>query len=143
MKQDIYKHSGSPTQEYQCVIEGNGNCVWMYLHHVAGKSVVSDAPVCSLTEIIDLNEFKKTYQKGETPPLVKEYCTEKALIQNLTNDRLSITWSADNTSVVTLIDNEPFAMILNSEKEGYSKATVKDGPWGKPWDDEKYKNKFG
>jgi hypothetical protein len=141
--EDIYRYSVNPTQEYQCVIEGNENCVWMYLHHLADESVIGDAPICSFVDLITLTKFKETFQRGDAPPLVKEYSTEKAVIKDITNERISIKWSNDNRSVAALIDNAPFSMILKNGKMGYSQAILKKGPWGNPWDHEKYQRNFG
>jgi hypothetical protein len=141
--EDIYRLSVNSTQEYQCVIEGNENCVWMYLHHLADKSVIGDAPLCSLVDLMTLTMFNETYQRGETPPLVEEYSTDNAVLKDITNERISINRSKDNQSVVALIDNAPFSMILKNEKKGYSQATLKEGPWGNPWDNEKYQRNFG
>ena len=141
--ENIYKHSVNPTQEYQCVIEGNNNCVWMYLHHLSDKSVIADVPVCSLDELMTLSRFNETSQRGDTSQLVNEFSTDKAVIKDITNEKISIKWGKDNQSVAVSIDNAPFSMILKNEKYGYSKATLKEGPWGNPWDSEKYLINFG
>jgi hypothetical protein len=141
--EDIYKHSVNSTKEYQCIIEGNDNSIWMYLHYLPDSSVIGDVRICSLVDLITLSRFKETYQKGDVPPLVKEYSTDNAVIKDITNERISINWGYDNQSVAVSIDNAPFSMILKNEKYGYSKATLKKGPWGNPWDSEKYQTKFG
>ena len=133
---NIHLDSLSPDGRHQCVVDSDGGAVWMYLHDLHSQSVIADAPIGSLVPPIALAEFKKTYKRGDPPPLVREYSTDRAVVADLTG--LVLKWADDGTSIAALLDGEPIAMILVGEKKGYSKATGKEGPWGRPWDEERY-----
>jgi hypothetical protein len=140
---DIYLSSVSPKGFHQCVIDGNDQSVWMYLHDLKQNLVLSDSPICSLVEPISLDEFNKTYQREDTPPFVKGYSSDRAIMPDIENSRLEIHWGDDGISVVASIDDEPFSMIIRNDKKSYSKSIKQSGPWGKPWDETIYKKIFG
>jgi hypothetical protein len=115
----------------------------MYLHDLEQDIVLSDSPVCSLVAPITINEFKRTYQRGDSPPFVKEYSSDRATIPDIENNRFGIFWGNDGVSVNATIDDEPFSMIISNEKLGYSKSIAKPCPWGYPWDEAIYFKYFG
>ncbi len=125
------------------MLESDAGVVWMYLHDLSESCVIGDAPVCSLVPLISLAEFKQKYQRGDTPPFVKEHSTNRAVIADISNDRIDVRWSEDGRSVVAFIDEEPFAMIVVGQKKGISKAISLNGPWGNPWNNKTFKNAFG
>ena len=139
---DIYINIASQTGLNQCVIDADGGTVWMYLHDLTERCVIGDAPLCSIVPLIFLADFKKQYQRGKTPPLVKEYSTTRALIVDISIDRIDVRWSKDGRSVVAFVDEEPFSMIIVGQKQGFSKATSMKGPWGNPWCDETFNRIF-
>jgi hypothetical protein len=140
MPEDFHLDSISPNGLHQCVVASDGRTVWMYLHDLRSQSVIADAPICSLVPPLTLAEFKKTYKRGDAPPLVKEYSTEKAVRADLSG--LILKWAEDEISVVALLEGEPLTMIVAGEKQGYSKAVGKEGPWGHSWDEKAYTEKF-
>ena len=115
----------------------------MYLHDHSKEQVAGDAPICSLDRLVSVADFKKNFKRGDTPPLVEEYSTSKALITDMSEDRINIIWSQDDRSVAVFIDNKPFAMIVNGQNRGFSKALSSQGPWGNPWDDKIFSTAFG
>jgi hypothetical protein len=115
----------------------------MYLHDVEQDIVLSDSPLFSLVVPITIDEFKKTYQRGDPPPFVKEYSSDRATIPDIENDRVGIAWGNDEVSVVACIDDEPSSMIIRNEKPGYSKSIKQPCPWGNPWDETIYLKYFG
>ncbi len=139
---DIYVSSVSPKGSHQCVIDGDSQSVWMYLHDLEQNCVLSNAPICSLIEPISYDEFKKTYKGKDTPPFVKGYASDRAIIPDIEDSSLDIQWAADGISVVASIYDEPFSMLIQDIKTGYSKAIKQSGPWGNPWDEAVYKEKF-
>ncbi len=140
---DIYLSSVNHTGLLQCVVEACGGTVWMYLHDLTKQCVVGDAPVCSFVPPVSVGEFKQQYRRGDTPPLVKEFSTNRAVVADIETDRIVLRWSRDGCSVVALIDGEPFVMIIAGQKKGLSKAISRSGPWANPWDDDVYKRIFG
>lgn len=95
-----------------------------------------------LSQLPFLNK-KNTYQRGDPPPFVKEYSSDRATIPDIENDRVGIAWGNDEVSVVACIDDEPSSMIIRNEKPGYSKSIKQPCPWGNPWDETIYLKYFG
>jgi hypothetical protein len=140
MSEDIFIESQSPNARYYCIIESDQNSVWMYLHDAKNKSVIADSPICSLTRLMSLSEFKSSYKGEVAPPLVVDYSTDNAVIADISSDRLEILWLTDGVSPLAVLDNAPFSLIIKGQKKGYSKAIKVDGPWGHPWDNDLYLN---
>jgi hypothetical protein len=141
--EEIFITSDSPDDSYQCVVEGDNYTVWMYLYNYDKKEIVADSAVCSLSDPITYDEFKRIFKKGDTPRIVKEYASKQAIIKDMKNSRLSIKWADNNISVVVMIDDEPFSMIIKDKKPGFSKAIENPCPWANPWDEDLYKQEFG
>lgn len=141
MPDSIYVDSVSPCETLQCIVEGDGRTVWMYLHDLEKRKVIGDAPVCSLVEPLSLKEFQKTYRGKGAPPLVKEYASAAATIADLDSRMIRLKWADD--AVVAMIKRKPVAMIVRATKRGHSRAIAKEGPWGHPWDQRKYDELFG
>lgn len=141
MERDFYVEAVSSSGTHQCIVEGYGRSVWMYLHDLQSRQVIADAPLCSLKPPTPLAEFRRTYQRGQTPPLVREYATDSAEITEISD--LTLTWGDDGSSVAACLHGVPIAMVLADQKAGYSKAVSKEGPWGRPWDNDAYVQRFG
>ncbi len=142
MANDIYVDSVSPTGLHQCIAEGDGRSVWMYLHDLRERTVVADAPICSLADLVALSHFKETYKGDGAAPLVKEYSTARAVNTDLTNAMIAFQWANDGASVVALVEGEPCSMVVAGEKRGYSKALSKEGPFGQPWNQTQFDKAF-
>jgi hypothetical protein len=132
--------SVSPNGLYRCTVDGDNRTVWMYLLDLQSGNVIADSPIGSLVEPMTLAEFKKSYQRGATPPLVKEYSTDRAIGANLAD--LVLKWADDGNAVVALLEGDPVTMVVAGEGRGYSKAVSKEGPWGRPWDEKAYTDRF-
>lgn len=141
---DIHSASTNTNSGLQCLIASDNGAVWIYLRDPSAQfRVIGDAPLCTQIPPIRLAEFRERYARGDTPPLVVEYSTRRAVKSDIDAEHISIRWSVDGKSVAALIDDEPFAMILAGEKMGYSKATAKSGPWGEPWNDNLFATRIG
>jgi len=129
---DIFEHSDAPDGRLRCIVEGDheSGSVFMYLHDLATKQVIGDAPVCSLVPLISLTEFKRTYRRGSVPPLVDGYFDRQGVIPDLDGSRIAFVWDADGSVTVTL-DDRPVSRISSKARKGSCVFVTKDGPWGK------------
>lgn len=143
MPHDFYLEDVSANGLFQCILESDECSIWMYLHDLTERVVVAAAPVGSLMPLLSLAEFRKTYQRGGAPPLVREYSTDTACLGDAVRpDNFKIMWGRDGVSVALVEDSTPIAIILAQEKKGFSKAVRKSGPWGEPWDQQRYEQVF-
>jgi hypothetical protein len=127
---DIFVTSESPDGRFDCIVEADERSVWMYLHDKAEGNVISDAPVCSLSPLLTLKEFKEQYSGDGSPPLVEEYFAAGSVISDLQNGRIRIAWR-ENTPEV-FIDQSIVSKIEKEERRGYSIFLKQECPWGHP-----------
>jgi hypothetical protein len=88
-------------------------------------------------------EFRAHTEKGQAPPLAKDYASKEAILSAAKSREFRFQWTADGQSVALLRNNSPIAMILADAKRGFSRAVGKSGPYGDPWDQAKYERVFG
>jgi len=81
--------------------------------------------------------------RGGPPPAAQGYASESALCENPTAHEWSFVWSPDGESVAVVNDGQAIAFIVDGQKSGYSRELVKDGPWGHPWSESLFRQKFG
>ena len=129
---DIFEHSDAPDGRLRCIVEGDpvSGSVFMYLHDLATKQVIGDAPVCSLVPLISLTDFKRTYRRGSVPPLVDGYFDQQGVIPDLHGGRVAFVWDVGGSVTVTL-DGQPVSRISSGTRKGTCVFVIKDGPWGR------------
>jgi hypothetical protein len=77
----------------------------------------------------------KSY-RGGPPPAAIDYASDSALCHTPHEHEWSFVWSTDGESVAIAKDGMPIACIVAAQKPGYSRALIKEGPWGNTWSDE-------
>jgi hypothetical protein len=135
----IFIASSSPIGNRRCVVESSNDAVWGYLVDIDTKEIVADVPVCSLSTPGSMHQLKERLSAGGAPPLVAEFATDGACIGDLTSQRLAVRWFSNGSGVVITLDDKPQAMMVIDDARGFSRATKRDGPWGRPWDDELFR----
>ncbi len=121
--------------------EEDGSGAWLYLSSKSGNEIESDAFAYSI--IPPLNELnKEEIKKGKPPILFKAIASDNAVLLNVKAKDIAFVWSKNGNSVALLHFNKPIAMILHGERFGYSKALIKDSPFGNVWNADKYDSKF-
>jgi hypothetical protein len=55
-----------------------------------------------------------------------------------------LLWSLDGNAVSVLIDGVPTGFLILGERGhgGYSRHLIKEGPWGRPWNEERFRKVF-
>ncbi|WP_309399837.1 hypothetical protein [Cerasicoccus maritimus] len=127
---NIFVSSESPDGSHQCVVEGDERSVWAYLHSKEKKEILSDVPVCSLTPLLTVKEFKEKYSGDGAPPLVEGYFLQDCVYPKLENERIEIEWSTEGLDV--LVDQQVVSRIEFGKKRGFSSFLTQDCPWGSP-----------
>jgi hypothetical protein len=69
-------------------------------------------------------------------PAAIDYASDSALCHIPHEHEWSFVWSTDGESVAIAKDGMPIACIVAAQKPGYSRALIKEGPWGNTWSDE-------
>ena len=80
--------------------------------------------------------------RGGAPPAAQGYASDSALCEDPMAHNWSFTWSSDGDAVAAVKDGQAVAFIVLGQKGGYSRELVKDGPWGYPWPEQLFRQKF-
>lgn len=95
--------------------------------------MIGDAPVCSLQPLISIDDFRESFTGNGPPPLVEGYTSIDAVNPSLHNDDIGFTWDSDNQAIVVTVNSTDVSKIVAADSRGYSIYTLKEGPWGAPW----------
>jgi hypothetical protein len=123
-----------------CILEDDGKSAWLYITEPENEKPVGDAFVYNRIDPIPKSRVKD-YSEGP-PPICESHASDQAQIKNPNASQFSFIWSNNGESVALLSESKPIAMIINSKKDGYSKAVALHGPWGHPWDQDLYDRIF-
>ncbi|MEM7344495.1 MAG: hypothetical protein AAF485_09635 [Chloroflexota bacterium] len=138
----LFLENKSPLSQRFVILEDNGTSAWLYLTPASGIGIEKDVLVYSPIEPLDqLN--KEDIQAGNPPILIKSAASEAAVIPETNADDFYVVWSQDGESVAVIYKNAPIAMIISTEKYGYSKSLSKASFFGNPWDEARYQSIFG
>lgn len=123
------------------VLEDDGTSAWLYLSDADSRKPLADAWVYNRIAAPSTEEIEK--YRGGPPPAARGYAGKDALCEDPSSHEWSFVWSANGESVAVAKDGKPLAFITSGQKRGYSRALVKDGPWGHPWSEKLYRSTFG
>lgn len=124
------------------VIEEGGHSVWVYLTERASSRPVRDVPLASRVDPLPLHRTHEYTASGGPPPVGEGFLAPGWKRVGPLGTFMA-RWSADGESVCILIDGVPSAILSASTGHGASRALLKDGPWGRRWDDREYERLFG
>ncbi len=135
--EDVFTYSDSPDGTYRCIVEGDTQSVWAYLHDVSNETVLGAFPVCSVSELLTYEQFKESYRGEGAPPLVREFTSQEAVIPEIKNERIEIEWDDSNGCVLVKIDCKPVSKLGYKDSRGSSVFITREGFRGSPWSNEK------
>ena len=81
-------------------------------------------------------------ERGDTPIIVDSYSNDHTVKKGIKEKDILLQWDKDGRSVVVFISNEPVAILIVGDKQGYSKGLSKEGFFGKPWNDDVYSKNY-
>jgi hypothetical protein len=140
MSDNIFLSNRNSCSGRFAIFEDNGIAAWLYLTDPESNKPISD---CWLYNRIDAPEPAKvrSFRPGP-PPASEEYTDTKAYFPVPKGSDIEFKWSADGNAVALLINKIPVGYILSSEKRGFSRNLIKQGPWGNIFDVELFKTMF-
>ena len=129
------------TSRRTAVFEADVVSAWLYLSEPKAQTPAADAWVCNRIPAPPASEIKS--YRGGPPPAPLGYASDKAFCKDATAHEWSFVWSLDGHSVAILKDGTAAALIIASQKHGYCRELLKEGPWGHPWSEQLFQQHFG
>lgn len=135
--EELFQTEQHPTSRRHATIEDDGCCAWFYLSERATTRPIADVWIYNRIEPPPVEQIPSF--RPSPPPAAAGYANKLALLLTPRRSHWTFLWSGDGNSVALFRDGEPLAMLLAGQKSGYSRLLVKDGPWGKVWDEKVFK----
>ena len=135
----VIKSTNSKTN-YSAVIENYGYYYWVSIHHGESSSALFSCFLWSNKSPIPKSEIPASFNGN--PPISEEYASDRAIISGFSTSSLKIIWSDNGKTAAILMDQEPVCVCDVPNKKGYSISIKKSGPYGLPWDENIYNEKF-
>ena len=132
----------NPTSRRFAEFEDDGTVGYLYLTAPDSTNLVGDCWVYNRIPAPDHSETKK--YRGSPPPASRDYAGPNAQQSEPPEAAVGFLWSPDGNAVSVLIDGVQTGFLVFGESGpgGYSLHLTKDGPWGKPWDQERFSRVF-
>ena len=138
---NLFLEDEHPASGRLAVLEDDGKSAWLYLTEPGTRKPAADAWVYNRIPAPPMEAIKS--YRGGPPPAAQGYASESALCEDAVAYEWSFIWSSDGEAVAVVKDGQPVAFIVLGEKGGYSRELVKEGPWGHPWSEKLFRQKFG
>ena len=131
-----------PTSRRFAQFEDDGTAGYLYLTAPDEAKLVGDCWLYNRIQAPELSDVKKF--RGSPPPAARGYAGPNAQRSEPPEGAVSFLWSPDGNAVSVLIADVPSGFLIFGEAGhgGYSLHLVKEGPWGKPWNQERFKEVF-
>lgn len=122
--------------------EDDGTTGYLYLTAADETKPVGDCWVYNRIRAPEPPEIKN--YRGSPQPAARGYAGPNAQRPTDLEGAIRFLWSPNGNAVTVLIDGVPTGFLDFGEggHGGYSLHLVKEGPWGKPWDEERYRQVF-
>ena len=125
------------------VLEDDGLTAWLYLHAPSNDphrtaAVEKACFVYNRKAPIDTSETTK--HRPKPPAIDQHYASESAITENPASHDWTIQWSLRGEAVLLTRDGQPWCLIEVSggNNRGHCKSIRAEGPWGSPWDQQKF-----
>jgi hypothetical protein len=129
-----------PTTKRWAILDDDGTSAWLTVTEPDVPRPVGDCFVynCRMPEA----NLPSSQDRSGPPPITTRFASELAHRPNVSSERVRVAWTARGDAAVVLLDDEPVALLVVGEKNGYSRGIAVDGPYGHPWDEARFEEVF-
>jgi hypothetical protein len=135
---EIVFEAQHPGSKRYAIVEQDGQTAYLYLTEKGVPKPIADAVCYSQIEPVEKLDWDKVASTGAPPSLSKEFASSSAYRSKVDHTKLKFLWSDDGNSVAVVYGDTPLAMIIEAKKPSYSNALKKSGPFGEPFDQQKF-----
>lgn len=118
------------------VFEDDGTSGWLYMSGVDDRKPIADVWIYNRITAPPPSDIKN-YRNGP-PPAASGFTDDSTICHDPGSHAWTFVWSDDGDGVVMHCDGEPIAMLVASDRRGWSRNLRRDGPWGNVWNDKLY-----
>jgi hypothetical protein len=129
-----------PVSHRWAIFEDDGVSAWLYLTEPNLMRPVADCWVYNRIDAPPSAEIEK--YRGGPPPACMGYAGPGAQYPRGETPQARLLWSDDGEGVAIVVDGVALGFILSGSKSGYSRHLLRTGPWGQPWDEQRYQALF-
>ena len=131
-----------PTSRRFAVFEEDETTAYLYLTAPDGAKPIGDCWVYNRIPAPERSEIEK--YRVLPPPAARGYVGPNAERPVPPEGAIKFLWSPDGNAVSVLIEGVPTGFLVFGEggHGGYSLHLIKEGPWGRPWDEERFREVF-
>jgi hypothetical protein len=140
-RQQLLIQDQHPVSRRWAVFEDDGVSAWLYLSEPGVMRPVADCWVYNRIPAPPASEIEQ-YQGGP-PPACAGYAGPDAQYPGIEPPQASVLWSEDGESVAIMVGDTVLGFIVAGSKRGFSRHLLNLGPWGSPWDEQRYQEIFG
>ena len=138
MGETILAESFNAQSGRHAILACDNNSAWLYMHEPTQDEnelapVESSGFAFNLIPPItraEINDFRPS------PPIVDEFASAIAVIENPTDCTWRMQWSSDGSAVYVSRDGFEWCALTPEFQMGLSRSVELDGPWGMPWQDD-------
>jgi hypothetical protein len=136
----VFASEQNVTSRRWAVFEDNEVCAYLYLTEPDSQKPVGDCWIYNRIPAPEPSKIKE--YRPQPPPVARGYVGPQAQQSPPREEQVSFRWSSDGNAVAVLIDGRPMGVVVIGGKN-FSWHLVKSGPWGEPWDDDRFVRTFG
>lgn len=118
------------------VFEDDDTSAWLYLSGANDRKPIADVWVHNRISAPLTSEIEN--YRGGPPPAASEFADDSTICNDPDAHDWTFTWSDDGDQVVLHCDDTPVALLVASDRKGWSRNLRRDGPWGNMWDETRY-----
>lgn len=137
MNDDTYiLQSHNDTSCFVAVFEDDGTSGWLYLCDDKDRAPIADVWIHNRIIAPPRSEIEK--YRGSPPPAACGYSDDSTICHDPDKHDWTFAWREDGNAVVIHRDGIPMAMLVASDRRGWSRNLLRNGPWGNVWDERHY-----
>ena len=118
------------------VFEDDGVSAWLYLSGANDRKPIADVWVHNRIKAPPTTEIANYH--GGPPSAASGFADDSTICHDPDAHNWTYTWHDDGDAVVIHRDGIPVAMLIASERRGWSRNLRRDGPWGNVWSEDRY-----
>ena len=123
------------TSKRYAILEELDGMAWLYLTEPGSQKPIRDCPAFTTAPPIEKVDWKRVAETGAPPSIDMSIASPTAMIENPSATDFEARWTSDGESVALLRGGSIIAMIVADAKRGHSRALIKEGPLGLPFDE--------
>lgn len=118
------------------VFEDDGTSAWLYLSKANDRKPIADVWVHNRISAPPTSEIQN--YRGGPPPAASGFADDSTICDDPDAHDWTFTWHDGGDAVAMHRDGIPVALLISSDRKGWSRNLRREGPWGNLWDENKY-----